>query len=94
MLSMANAEMLIHAFMTSWLDHCNGLLGGCSVCLINKLQLFQKSAVGLVLSKLHWLPIKHSTHFKIRLLTYKSLNGLAPQYFSKLLLHYSPSHPL
>ncbi len=26
----SNAEMLIHAFMTSRLDYCNALLGGCS----------------------------------------------------------------
>ncbi len=36
MLSMANAEMLINAFMTSWLDYCNALSGGCSARLINK----------------------------------------------------------
>ncbi len=30
MLSMSNAEMLIHAFMTSRLDYYNALLGGCS----------------------------------------------------------------
>ncbi len=29
-LSMSNVEMLIHAFMTSMLDYCNALLGGCS----------------------------------------------------------------
>ncbi len=29
MLSKTNAEMLIHAFMTSSLDYCNALLGGC-----------------------------------------------------------------
>ncbi len=39
MLSMSNAEMLIHAFMTSRLDYCNALLGGCSARLINKLQM-------------------------------------------------------
>ncbi len=38
MLSMSNAEMLIHAFMTSRLDYCNALLGACSARLINKLQ--------------------------------------------------------
>ncbi len=37
LLSMSNAEMLIHAFMTSRLDYYNALLGGCSACLINKL---------------------------------------------------------
>ncbi len=29
--------MLINAFMTSSLDYCNALLGGCSAHLINKL---------------------------------------------------------
>ncbi len=32
--------------------------------------------------------------FKILLITYKALNGLAPQYLSKLLSHYSPPRPL
>ncbi len=44
MLSMSNAEMLIHAFMTSRLDYCNSLLGGCSGRLINKLQMVQNAA--------------------------------------------------
>ncbi len=44
MLSMSNAEMLIHAFMTSRLDYCNALLGGCSACLINKQQMVQNAA--------------------------------------------------
>ncbi len=47
-----------------------------------------------VLSRLHWLPTKHSIDFKILLITYKALNGLAPQYLSELLSHYSPSRPL
>ncbi len=44
LLSMSNAEMLIHAFMTSRLDYCNVLLGGCSARLINKLQMVQNAA--------------------------------------------------
>ncbi len=44
MLSMSNAEMFINAFMTSRLDYCNALLGGCSTCLINKLQMVQNAA--------------------------------------------------
>ncbi len=47
-----------------------------------------------VLSTLHWLPIKHCIDFKILLITYKAPNGLAPQYLSKLLSHYSPPHLL
>ncbi len=106
MLSTSNAEILIHAFMTSRLDYCNALLGGCSACLINKLQLVQNAAarvltrtrkydhISPVLSTLHWLPIKHRIDFKILLITYKALNGLAPQYLSELLSHYSPPRPL
>ncbi len=41
---MSNAEMLIHAFMTSRLDYCSALLGGCDACLINKLQMVQNAA--------------------------------------------------
>ena len=97
MLSLSYAETLIHAFMTSRLDYCNALLGGCSVRLINKLQLVQNAAarvltrtrkyehISPVLSALHWLPIKHRIHFKILLMTYKALNGLAPQYLSTIL---------
>ncbi len=44
MISTSNAEMLICAFMTSRLDYCNALLGGCSACLINKLQMVQNAA--------------------------------------------------
>ncbi len=96
MLSMSNAEMLINAFMTSRLDYSNALLCGCSACLINKLQMVQNAAVRVltrtgkydhispVMSTLHWLPIKHHIDFKILLITYKALNGLAPQCFSKL----------
>ncbi len=103
---MSNAETLIHAFMTSRLDYCNALLGCCSARLINKLQLVQNAAarvltrirkydhISPVLSTLHWLPIKLRIDFKILLITYKALNGLAPQYLSELLLHYSPSSPL
>jgi len=77
--------------MTSRLDYCNALLDGCPARLINKLQLVLNAAarvltrtrkynISLVLSTLHWLPIKHHINFKILLITYKALNGLAPQY--------------
>ena len=68
MFSMKNAEQLVHAFMTSRLDYCNALLGGCPARIINKVQLVQIAAarvltrsrkydyISPVLSTLHWLP--------------------------------------
>ena len=38
----------------------------------------------------HWLPIEYRIQFKILLLTYKALNGLAPSYLSDLLQQYAP----
>ena len=35
---------------------------------------------------LHWLPIKFRAEFKIALLVYKALNGMAPDYIADLLL--------
>jgi hypothetical protein len=106
MLSVADAEKLIHAFMTSRLDYCNALLGGCPARSINKLQLVQNAAarvltrtkkydhISPILSSLHWLPVKFRIDFKILLTTYKALNGLAPQYLSDLLPRYIPSRSL
>ncbi len=103
---MSNTEILMNAFMTSRLDYCNALLGGCSAHLINKLHLVQNVVarvltrtrkydhISPVLSTPHWLPIKYCIAFKILLITYKALNNLAPQYLSELLSHYSTSRPL
>ncbi len=44
MLSFSDAEKLVHGFVTSRLDYCNALLGGCPASSINKLQIVQDSA--------------------------------------------------
>ncbi len=50
MLPVSDAENLVHAFMTSRLDYCNALLGGCPASSINKLQIVQ-NAVARVLTR-------------------------------------------
>ena len=33
-----------------------------------------------MLYQLHWLPVQHRVHFKILILTFKAIHGLAPKY--------------
>ncbi len=107
MLPVSDAEKLVHAFMTSRLDYCNALLGGCPASSsINKLQIVQNAAARVltrsrkydhitpILQSLHWLPIKFRISYKIVLLTYKAINGLAPAYLTSLLSCYNPTHSL
>lgn len=42
------------------------------------------------LAPLHWLPVKYRIDFKILLLVFKALTGLAPPYISDLLNRYQP----
>ena len=105
-LSQADTERIVHAFVLSKLDYCNSLLYGLPSREIEKLQRLQNTAARLtvcmkktdhitpVLKKLHWLPVNDRITFKLLLLTYKSLNGLAPVYINELLYHYTPCRSL
>ena len=105
-LSQADTERIVHAFVLSKLDYCNSLLYGLPSREIEKLQRLQNTAARLtvcmkktdhitpVLKKLHWLPVKNRITFKLLLLTYKSLNGLAPVYINEPLYHYTPCRSL
>ncbi len=54
----------------------------------------RRSHITPVLASLHWLSIKFCINFKILLITYKALHGLAPPYISELLSPYNSSQQL
>ena len=90
-------EQAIHAFISSQLDYCNALYYGIDLAQLRRLQMVQNAAARMltrtkkrdhitpVLASLHWLPIRFRIDFKILLLVFKSLHGLAPLYLGELL---------
>ena len=101
-----SVERLVHAFVSSRLDYCNSLLFGLPERDISKLQRVQNAAARLVvkckkqdhmkpiLRDLHWLPVQQRIWYKIALLTFKALHGMAPKYVSDLVEEYKPSRSL
>ena len=94
-------EQLIHSFVTSRIDFCNSLLAGIKRCHLKKIQRVQNAAARCImyigrrenmtpyLHALHWLPVEDRIHYKVMLLTFKSLHDLAPSYLKELLRPYS-----
>ena len=72
----------------------------------DRLQLVQNAAARMitktrkrehitpVLASLHWLPVVFRIDFKILLLVFKALNGLAPSYLVECLPRYVPNRTL
>ena len=105
-LSTQTTEILIHAFVTSKLDHCNSLLYNVPKNVIKKLQSVQNAAARLItrsrkcdhitpiLLDLHWLPVSERIKFKILLLTFKALHQQSPTYIQDLIILFFPSRSL
>ncbi len=85
-------ETLVHAFIFSHLDYCNGLLCDLPQYQIAKLQRIQNMAARLVFKlpkfthvtplmvELHWLPVSYRIKFKLLLYVFKGIHGSAPKY--------------
>ena len=81
-------------------------LSGCANASLKPLQLVQNAAARIltrtkcfehitpVLASLHWLPIQFRIDFKVLVITFKALNGLAPPYVKDLLHPYIPARTL
>ena len=98
------AVSVANAFVSSWLDYCNSLFRTLSKFNLHRLQSIQNSAARIVtnsskytritpvLRKLHWLPVKFCSEFKLATLVYKFIRTGFPKYFTRYLSTYHNTH--
>ena len=99
-------KTLVVNFILLRLDNCNSLFCSLSNEYIDKLQLIQNHAARLIfrakkkdhvtplLVSLHWLPIKFRVEYKIAVICFKCINGLAPAYLKNIIEIYKPTRAL
>ena len=97
---------LVNGMVTSKMDYCNALQFGLPAYQIEKLQYVQNTSARIitktgkydhitpVLKELHWLPIDARLEYKVLLLTFKAVHGLAPTYMSEMVSVYQPPRSL
>ena len=96
-LTLSAAKKVALGLVLSHLDYANTLYTGLPQLEINKLQRIQNMAAKVVtkagrydsstadLKELHWLLIHLRIKYKIALLVFRCINGIAPSYLCKLL---------
>ena len=105
-LSNTAVRTLVQSIVIARLDYCNSVCVGLPMNRLQRLQLVHNSAACAIsqtrryallthiLNELHWLPINKRCQFKILLLTFKSLNGCAPEYLCDMLNVYMPNRSI
>ena len=88
---------MVHALVINRIDYCNSLLYGIPQTPLVKLKRVQNAAAHLickvsrfdhitpVLFSLHWLPVNYRITFKVLLVTYKAIHGIAHVYIQDLI---------
>jgi len=101
-LSKSARTTLVTCFVFARLDYCNAAFTGLPRCDLNRLKSIQNAAVRLIegarqfehvtplLQARHWLPIEQRITFKLIVMMYKSVNGIAPSYLQEYVI-YPPS---
>ena len=91
------AKAMVHTMITSKLDYCNAILYGLSESTLKHFTRVQNLSarftsqhgkyehISPVLRQFHWLTIRQRIPYKVLILTFKSLNGLAPTYLEELM---------
>src|SRR6218665_2364668 len=96
-LALCPAAALVHAFVTSRLDHCSSILAGlplaqtarldwvlrCAARLIGRIQKYV-SVSAYMRDTLHWLPIDQRISYRIAVLVWRCILGSAPGYLCEL----------
>ncbi|KAF7648086.1 hypothetical protein LDENG_00162010, partial [Lucifuga dentata] len=103
----SNTERLVHVFITSRLDYCNTLYNIClykslykspainsEFCCTSAGWTRRRACITPILKSLHWLPVSFQIDFKILLLVFKVMHGLASRYLSEMRLIHEPLRPL
>jgi len=88
------AKSLVNSFVISRIDYCNSLLTGLPKYVLDRLQRVMNAAARMlccagkyshVTGLIHdWLLVAQCIQFKLCLMMYKAMHGLAPVYLSEL----------
>ena len=87
-LTVESTHQPVQTLALSRLDYCNSILHGLPKWQIAKRQHVQNSAakhITPVLEQLHWLPLTQRIQYKVIVLTFLAIHGLAPEYLCELI---------